>query len=190
VSYCFVLACPKKFILGRSIWRVLSVWPDMLWKSDQKVPKITQHPAPHIIFLGYLHNWLHHEKLKSDKRFKYSPHLPCYARIISLVIVFSPNGEISSNLAALAVILMDGFRNNGTEAWSCHGRRINHKLLSNLTAKHSILTYLHKFILNYLPRRQGDQVSMLWSQFSAIFANFWRKIGGFLKNPCYDENFA
>jgi hypothetical protein len=35
-----------------------------------------------------------------------------------------------------------------------------------------------------------DQGSMLWSQFSAIFANFWQKIGVFLKNPCYDQNFA
>jgi hypothetical protein len=30
---------------------------------------------------------------------------------------------------------------------------------------------------------------MLWSQFSAIFANFWQKIGVFLKNECYDANF-
>jgi hypothetical protein len=29
---------------------------------------------------------------------------------------------------------------------------------------------------------QGDQGSMLWSQFSAIFDNFRRKIGVFLKN--------
>jgi hypothetical protein len=32
---------------------------------------------------------------------------------------------------------------------------------------------------------------MLWSQFSAIFANFRRKkIGVFLKNQCYDQNLA
>jgi hypothetical protein len=34
------------------------------------------------------------------------------------------------------------------------------------------------------------QGSVLWSQFSAIFPNFRRKIGGFLKNQCYDENFV
>jgi hypothetical protein len=32
--------------------------------------------------------------------------------------------------------------------------------------------------------------SMLWSQFTAIFDNFWLKIGVFLKNQCYDQNFA
>jgi hypothetical protein len=32
--------------------------------------------------------------------------------------------------------------------------------------------------------------SMLWSQFSAIFDNFRQKIGVFLKNQCYDQNFA
>jgi hypothetical protein len=31
--------------------------------------------------------------------------------------------------------------------------------------------------------------SMLWSQFSAIFDNFGRKIGVFLKNQCHDHNF-
>jgi hypothetical protein len=31
------------------------------------------------------------------------------------------------------------------------------------------------------------QGSMLWSQFSAIFGE---KIGVFLKNQCYDQNFA
>jgi hypothetical protein len=31
---------------------------------------------------------------------------------------------------------------------------------------------------------------MFWSQLSAIFANFRRKIGVFLKNQCYDQNFA
>jgi hypothetical protein len=32
--------------------------------------------------------------------------------------------------------------------------------------------------------------SMLWSQFSAILATFWRKIGVFLINQCYDHIFA
>jgi hypothetical protein len=32
--------------------------------------------------------------------------------------------------------------------------------------------------------------SMLWSQFSAIFANFRQKIGVFLKNQCCDPNFV
>jgi hypothetical protein len=32
--------------------------------------------------------------------------------------------------------------------------------------------------------------SMLWSQFSAIFDNFRRKNWRFLKNQCYDQNFA
>jgi hypothetical protein len=31
---------------------------------------------------------------------------------------------------------------------------------------------------------------MLLSQFSAIFDNFWRKNWRFLKNQCYDQNFA
>jgi hypothetical protein len=31
---------------------------------------------------------------------------------------------------------------------------------------------------------------MLWSQFSAIFDNFRQKNGVFLKNQCYDQNFA
>jgi hypothetical protein len=35
-----------------------------------------------------------------------------------------------------------------------------------------------------------EQGSMLWSQFSAIFANFRRKNWRFLKNQCYDQNFA
>jgi hypothetical protein len=30
-------------------------------------------------------------------------------------------------------------------------------------------------------------VTMLWSQSLAIFANFRRKIGVFLKNQCYDH---
>jgi hypothetical protein len=34
-----------------------------------------------------------------------------------------------------------------------------------------------------------EQGSMLWSQFSAIFLNFWRKIGVFLKYECYDHFF-
>jgi hypothetical protein len=35
------------------------------------------------------------------------------------------------------------------------------------------------------------QGSMLWSQFSAIFINFSaKKIGVFLKDQCYDQNFA
>jgi hypothetical protein len=34
------------------------------------------------------------------------------------------------------------------------------------------------------------QRSMLWSQFSAFFANFQRKIGVFLKIQCYDQKFA
>jgi hypothetical protein len=34
------------------------------------------------------------------------------------------------------------------------------------------------------------QGSMLWSQSSSIFANFRRKNGVFLKNQCYDQNFA
>jgi hypothetical protein len=38
--------------------------------------------------------------------------------------------------------------------------------------------------------KQGDQGSMLWSQFSAIFSNFRQKIGVFLKNQCYDQNFC
>jgi hypothetical protein len=33
-------------------------------------------------------------------------------------------------------------------------------------------------------RGQGDQGSMLCSQFSAIFGNFLQKIGVFLKNQC------
>jgi hypothetical protein len=33
-------------------------------------------------------------------------------------------------------------------------------------------------------------VSMLWSQFSAIFDNFRQKIGVFLQNQCHDKNFA
>jgi hypothetical protein len=33
-----------------------------------------------------------------------------------------------------------------------------------------------------------DLGSMLWSQFSVIFPNFRQKIGGFLKNQCYDQN--
>jgi hypothetical protein len=37
---------------------------------------------------------------------------------------------------------------------------------------------------------QTHQGSMLLSQFSAIFDNFRRKIGVFLKNQCYDQNFA
>jgi hypothetical protein len=32
--------------------------------------------------------------------------------------------------------------------------------------------------------------SMLWSQFSAIFDNFGEKIGVFLKNQYYDQDFA
>jgi hypothetical protein len=36
-------------------------------------------------------------------------------------------------------------------------------------------------------RAQG---SMLWSQFSVIFDNFWRKNGIFLNNQCYDKIFA
>jgi hypothetical protein len=32
--------------------------------------------------------------------------------------------------------------------------------------------------------------SMLCSQFSAIFDNFWQKNGVFLKNQCYDQNFC
>jgi hypothetical protein len=35
-----------------------------------------------------------------------------------------------------------------------------------------------------------NQGSMLWSQFSAIFGNFLQKIGVFLKNQCYDQNFG
>jgi hypothetical protein len=35
-----------------------------------------------------------------------------------------------------------------------------------------------------------NQGSMSWSQFSAIFANFLRKNGVFLKNQRYDQNFA
>jgi hypothetical protein len=31
---------------------------------------------------------------------------------------------------------------------------------------------------------------MLWSPFSAIFANFLAKIGVFLKNLCYDQSFV
>jgi hypothetical protein len=31
---------------------------------------------------------------------------------------------------------------------------------------------------------------MLWSQFSAIFDNFWQIIAVFLKKQCYDQNFA
>jgi hypothetical protein len=31
---------------------------------------------------------------------------------------------------------------------------------------------------------------MLWSQFSAILTIFGEKIGVFLKNQCYDQNFA
>jgi hypothetical protein len=34
------------------------------------------------------------------------------------------------------------------------------------------------------------QGSILWSQFSAIFPDFGRKFGVFLKNQCYDANFA
>jgi hypothetical protein len=38
--------------------------------------------------------------------------------------------------------------------------------------------------------RQGDQIGrMSWSQFSAIFDNFQRKNGVFLKNQCYDQIF-
>jgi hypothetical protein len=36
----------------------------------------------------------------------------------------------------------------------------------------------------------SQQGSMLLSQFSAIFDNFRRKIGVFLKNQCYDQSFA
>jgi hypothetical protein len=32
--------------------------------------------------------------------------------------------------------------------------------------------------------------SMLWSQFSVFLTIFGEKIGGFLKNKCYDQNFA
>jgi hypothetical protein len=39
-------------------------------------------------------------------------------------------------------------------------------------------------------RKQGDQGSMLRSQFSAIFANFRRQIGVFLKYQCYDQLFS
>jgi hypothetical protein len=40
-------------------------------------------------------------------------------------------------------------------------------------------------------KQKGKQIqgSMLWSQFSAIFANFLQKIGVFLKNQCYDQIF-
>jgi hypothetical protein len=38
---------------------------------------------------------------------------------------------------------------------------------------------------------QGDQGSMLWSQYSAILANFrQKKIGVFLKNQCYEQKYA
>jgi hypothetical protein len=37
---------------------------------------------------------------------------------------------------------------------------------------------------------QAHLGSMLWSQFSAIFANFRRKIVVFLENQCYNQNFA
>jgi hypothetical protein len=43
----------------------------------------------------------------------------------------------------------------------------------------SFIFYLHTYL-----------GSMLWSQFSAIFTNFWQKIGVFHKNQCYDQNFA
>jgi hypothetical protein len=38
--------------------------------------------------------------------------------------------------------------------------------------------------------QQCDEGSMLWSQFSAIFANFWRKNCVFLKNQSYDNIFS
>jgi hypothetical protein len=34
----------------------------------------------------------------------------------------------------------------------------------------------------------GQQGSILWSQFSANFANLWRKIGVFLWSQCYDAS--
>jgi hypothetical protein len=34
---------------------------------------------------------------------------------------------------------------------------------------------------------ESELGSMLWSQFSAIFASFLRKNGVFLKNQCYDQ---
>jgi hypothetical protein len=43
---------------------------------------------------------------------------------------------------------------------------------------------------NHLATQQTNLGSMLWSQFSAIFANFWQKIGVFLKNQCHDSNFT
>jgi hypothetical protein len=36
---------------------------------------------------------------------------------------------------------------------------------------------------------RDNQGSMFWSQFSAIFANFRRKMGVFLKKQCYDQDF-
>jgi hypothetical protein len=44
--------------------------------------------------------------------------------------------------------------------------------------------------LQYLCKLTFNLGSMLWSQFSASFANFDEKIGVFLKNQCYDHCFS
>jgi hypothetical protein len=48
-------------------------------------------------------------------------------------------------------------------------------------------------VFQVIPTKTVDgkdfQGSMLWSQISAISANFRRKIGDFLKNQCYDDFF-
>jgi hypothetical protein len=41
-----------------------------------------------------------------------------------------------------------------------------------------------------LPKVNNDQGSMLWSQFSAIFANFRRKTVVFLQNQFYDQIYS
>jgi hypothetical protein len=48
----------------------------------------------------------------------------------------------------------------------------------------------NKWFSSFTDGQQGDQGSMLWSQFSAIFGNFRQKIGAFLKNQCYDQIFS
>jgi hypothetical protein len=55
-----------------------------------------------------------------------------------------------------------------------------------------LVAFLATILLaNFAARKQGDQMSMLWSQFSAIFLSiFGEKIGVFLKNECHDQHFA
>jgi hypothetical protein len=48
-------------------------------------------------------------------------------------------------------------------------------------------TFLHSKKIFHILCSNHSQGSMLWSQFSAIFANFRRKIGFFLVNQCYDH---